>query len=65
MLNSCDLTSIADEASNFFKNILHAKSVSGAIAEKDQGVHTVFADFDNTKIQVNRVDLNETKVSFL
>jgi len=45
---------IEDETSNFFKNILHAKSVSGAVSQKDHGVHTVFVEFGNTKIEVNR-----------
>ncbi len=44
---------IEDETSNFFKNVLHAKSVSGAVAQKEHGVHTVFVDFGNTKIEVN------------
>ncbi len=43
---------ILDEASSFFKNILHAKSVSGAVAQKDHGVYTVFVDLGNTKIEV-------------
>ncbi|CAF0983177.1 unnamed protein product [Adineta steineri] len=41
-----------DEASSFFKNVLHAKSVSGAVALKEHGVHTVFVDFGNTKIEL-------------
>ena len=44
---------ISDEASSFFKNILHAKAVSGAVPLKEHGVHTVFVDFGNTKIEVN------------
>ncbi|UJR13430.1 hypothetical protein I4U23_000444 [Adineta vaga] len=41
-----------DEASSFFKNILQAKSVSGAVPLKEHGVHTVFVDFGNTKIEL-------------
>ncbi|CAF1339369.1 unnamed protein product [Adineta ricciae] len=41
-----------DEASSFFKNILHAKAVSGAVPLKEHGVHTVFVDFGNTKIEL-------------
>jgi hypothetical protein len=48
---------IEDETSNFFKNVLHAKSVSGAVAQKEHGVHTVFVDFGNTKIEVNEFHL--------
>ncbi len=44
---------ILDEASSFFKNVLQAKSVSGAVAQKDHGVYTVFVDLGNTKIEVN------------
>ena len=41
-----------DEASSFFKNVLHAQSVSGAVPLKEHGVYTVFVDFGNTKIEV-------------
>jgi methylmalonyl-CoA/ethylmalonyl-CoA epimerase len=43
---------IVDEASNFFKNVLHAKSVSGAVPLKEHGVYSVFVDLGNTKIEV-------------
>ncbi|CAF1555894.1 unnamed protein product [Adineta ricciae] len=41
-----------DEASSFFKNILQAKSVSGAVPLKEHGVYTVFVEFGNTKIEL-------------
>ncbi|CAF0854012.1 unnamed protein product [Adineta steineri] len=41
-----------DEASSFFKNVLHAKSVSGAVPLKEHGVYTVFVEFGNTKIEL-------------
>ncbi|UJR33914.1 hypothetical protein I4U23_021333 [Adineta vaga] len=41
-----------DEASSFFKNVLQAKSVSGAVALKEHGVYTVFVDLGNTKIEL-------------
>jgi len=44
---------ILDEASSFFKNVLHAKSVSGAVSQKEHGVHTVVVELGNTKIEVN------------
>ena len=43
---------ILDEASSFFKNILRAKSVSGAVPQKEHGVFTVFVELGNTKIEV-------------
>jgi hypothetical protein len=49
---------ISDETSNFFKNVLHAKSVSGAVTQKEHGVHTVFVDLGNTKIEVNSLIKN-------
>jgi hypothetical protein len=56
---------IKDETSSFFKNILHAKSVSGAVSQKQHGVHTVFVDFGNTKIEVKQIDHSKTKTSIL
>ena len=47
-----DIYVILDEASSFFKNILQAKSVSGAVPLKEHGVYTVFVEFGNTKIEV-------------
>ncbi len=47
---------ILDETSNFFKNVLHAKSVSGAVPQKEHGMHTVSVEFDNTKIEVKLFD---------
>ncbi|CAF4492965.1 unnamed protein product [Rotaria sp. Silwood1] len=41
-----------DQASSFFKNILQAKSVSGAVPQKEHGVYTVFVEFGNTKIEL-------------
>ena len=49
-----ELNVVLDEASSFFKNVLHAKSVSGATPLKEHGVYTVFVDLGNTKIEVNR-----------
>ena len=43
---------LLDETSSFFKNVLHAKSVSGAVTQKKYGVHTVSVEFGNTKIEV-------------
>ena len=48
---------ILDEASSFFKNVLQAKSVSGATPLKEHGVYTVFVDLGNTKIEVSRLDM--------
>jgi len=41
-----------DEASSFYKNILQAKSVSGAVPLKEHGVYTVFVELGNTKIEL-------------
>ncbi|CAF2132436.1 unnamed protein product [Rotaria magnacalcarata] len=41
-----------DEASSFFKKVLRAQSVSGAVAQKEHGVYTVFVEFGNTKIEL-------------
>ncbi|CAF0725567.1 unnamed protein product [Rotaria sordida] len=41
-----------DQASSFFKNILQAKSVSGAVPQKEDGVYTVFVELDNMKIEL-------------
>ncbi|CAF2943454.1 unnamed protein product, partial [Rotaria sp. Silwood2] len=40
------------EASNFFKNVLHANSVSDAVPQKEHGVYTTFVNFGNTKIEL-------------
>ena len=48
---------ILDEASSFFKNVLQAKSVSGATPLKEHGVYTVFVDLGNTKIEVSRLNM--------
>ncbi|CAF2334359.1 unnamed protein product [Rotaria sp. Silwood2] len=41
-----------DQASSFFKNVLQAKSVSGAVPQKEHGVYTVFVEFGNAKIEL-------------
>jgi methylmalonyl-CoA/ethylmalonyl-CoA epimerase len=48
---------LLDEASNFFKNVLHAQSVSGAVAQEEHGVHTVFVELNNTKIEVDALSV--------
>ncbi|CAF1284382.1 unnamed protein product, partial [Didymodactylos carnosus] len=41
-----------DEAANFYKNVLKAKSVSGAVTIKNHGVHTIYVDLGNVKIEL-------------
>ncbi|CAF1130201.1 unnamed protein product [Rotaria sp. Silwood1] len=41
-----------EEASHFFKNVLHANSVSDAVPQKEHGVYTTFVNFGNTKIEL-------------
>ncbi|CAF1070790.1 unnamed protein product [Rotaria sordida] len=41
-----------EKSSHFFKNTLHANSVSQPMPQKEHGVYTTFVDFGNTKIEL-------------